>query len=163
MYLQSEQEFFSGPRLAPPPRRSLHATRRDYPAFRRAAVPVFYGVLAGSTHQEFAYLGPESHLPASSAGQRVATYFALAWLDRWLLRDRAATRRLLGARFDGSVDDSAIGLGRWDAATQHNVPYRLAGIPVRDALSRYYLSTADLGHVGCADLRTPAGCLAATR
>jgi dienelactone hydrolase len=159
MYLQSEQEFFAGPRLAPPPRRSLHATRRDYPHFRSRDVPVFYGVLAASTHQEFAYLGPESRLPASSTGQRVATYFALAWLDRWLGRDREATPRVLGARVDRSVDVSAIGLGHWDPVQQRNVPYRIAGLDVRDALSRYYLSTADVDDVDCRDLRVRGGCL----
>lgn len=159
MYLQSEQEFFSGPRLAPPPRRSLHATRRDYPHFVRRHVPVFYGVLAASTHQEFAYLGPESRLPASSTGQRVATYFALAWLDRWLGGDRSASGRLFGARFGRSVDVSAIGLGHWDPVEQRNVPYHLAGRAVRDALSRYYLSTADVDGIECPDLRAPHGCL----
>jgi fermentation-respiration switch protein FrsA (DUF1100 family) len=159
MYLQSEQELFAGPRLAPPPPKSLHGTRADYPRFVRRDVPVFYGVLARSTHQEFAYLGPEAHLPASSLGQRYATYFALAWLDRWLRDRHSATRRLLGPRFDRSVDVSSIGLGHWDPTTQQNVPHRIVGLKVRDALSRYYLSESRFDDVTCRDLRAVRGCL----
>ena len=153
MYLQSEQELFSGPRAAPPPSTALHATRADYTAAVARKVPTMFGVLAGSTHQEFAYVGPEAHLPASSAGQRVATYFTLAWLDRWLKGDRRATQRLLAARYDRSVDTSAIGLGHWDPATQTNQPYLLAGVPVRDTLSRYYVSRAAFDGRTCPDLR----------
>jgi pimeloyl-ACP methyl ester carboxylesterase len=153
MYLQSEQELVSGPRLAPPPATSLHATRADYRRFQRSRVPALFGVLAASTHQEFAYLGPEAHLPASAAGQRVATHFALAWLDRWVKGAVGAERRLLGPRFDASADRSAIGLGHWDPATQQNVPHRLAGRAFADALSRYYVSQADFGRHRCADLR----------
>ena len=158
LYLQSEQEFFSGPRLAPPPPTALHATRADYTRFRRAGVPVMFGVLASSTHQEFAYVGPEAHLPASSTGQRVATYYVLAWLDRWLRSSPDAAQRLLAKRFDNSVDRSSIGLGRWNPLTMENEPYRIAGAPVRDALSSYYVSRADFGSHHCTDLRRAAGC-----
>ena len=161
MYLQSEQELFSGPRLAPPPPEALHATRLDYPAYVRRDVPVLFGVLAGSTHQEFAYVGPESRLPASATGQRVASYYALAWLDRWLGGRTRAETRLLAKTFDDSVDVSNIGLGRWNAATQQNEPHLLAGRPVRDALSRYYASRADLGRVTCDDLRDLRTCMRA--
>ena len=155
MYLQSEQELFSGPRLAAPPPTALHATRRDYPVFVKRRVPVFYGVLAGSTHQEFAYVGPEAHLPASSAGQRVASYYLLAWLDRWVKGLRSSDARLLATRFDGSVDSSSIGLGWWDPISRSNQPYLLRGALVRDALSRYYVSRAAFDGRTDADLRSP--------
>lgn len=158
MYLQSEQELFSGPRLAPPPPEALHATRLDYPSYVRRGVPVLFGVLAGSTHQEFAYVGPESRLPASSTGQRVATYYALAWLDRWLKRQPSADRRLLAATFDDSVDVSSIGLGRWNPVTQQNEPHVLAGRATRDALSRYYVSRAHVPGHSCEDLRELQTC-----
>jgi pimeloyl-ACP methyl ester carboxylesterase len=156
LFLQSEQEFFAGPRLAPPPATSLHATRVDYPRFVAGRVPVFYAVLAASTHQEFAYVGPEAHLPASSIGQRVATYYALAWLGRYLKGSAGAQGRLFAPRFDRSVDTSAIGLGHWDPATMTNEPWHIAGIHVPDALSRYYVSRADVGRRHCTDLRS--GC-----
>lgn len=156
MYEQSEQELLSGPRLSPPPPTALHATRRDYPHFVRRHVPVFYDVLRSSTHQEFDYLGPESpHQTASRYGQRVATYFALAWLDRYVkgagighsrrVVRRNATGRLLAHRFDASVDRSSIGLGRWDPVTRTNQPYKIAGRRVRDALSRLYVSRYHFG------------------
>jgi len=158
MYLQSEQEFFSGPRLAAPPPEALHATRLDYPTYVRRGVPVVFGVLAASTHHEFAYLGPEARLPASATGQRVATYYALAWLDRWLKRQPSAERRLLAASFDNSADTSNIGLGRWNPQTQQNEPHLLAGRPVREALSRYYVSRASFGSRSCEDLRALQTC-----
>src|SRR3954451_12593395 len=86
LYEQSEQELFSGPRLAPPPPTALHATRADYADFVAAGLDTMYVVLRASTHQEFAYVGPEQGAPASRAGQRTATYLALAWLDRALRR-----------------------------------------------------------------------------
>lgn len=158
IYLQSEQEFFAGPRLAPPPPTGLHATRFDYPQFVRRRLPVLYAVLAGSTHQEFAYVGPEAHLPASARGQRVATYFALAWLDRWLKRTHSADNRLIATTFDTSTDTSSIGLGHWDPLTQTNRPHLLAGSLIRDALSRYYTSRADFDGYHCADLRSAREC-----
>lgn len=153
MFLQSEQELFSGPRLAAPPPTALHATRNDYPAFTKKRIPVWYGVLAGSTHQEFAYVGPEAHLPASSAGQRVASYYALAWLDRWVAGKRSATSRLLGSRFDGSIDSSSTGLGRWDLLTRTNRPHLIQGRLTRDALSRYYVSQTAFDGRNDKDLR----------
>jgi fermentation-respiration switch protein FrsA (DUF1100 family) len=158
LFLQSEQELFSGPRLAAPPPTALHATRADYPRFVRAGIPVMFAVLAGSTHQEFEYVGPEAGQPASSTGQRVATYYVLAWLDRWLRGSAAAGRRLLASRFDASVDRSSIGLGRWNPQTMANEPYRIAGRPVGDALSSYYVSWADFGRHHCTDLRIAAAC-----
>jgi pimeloyl-ACP methyl ester carboxylesterase len=158
LYLQSEQEFFSGPRLAPPPPTALHATRADYTQFRHAGLPVMFGVLASSTHQEFEYVGPEAHLPASSTGQRVASYYVLAWLDRWLRGSKAAGRRLVAKRFDASVDSSSIGLGHWNPVTMTNEPYRISGSSVRDALSSYYVSRADFGTHHCIDLRSARVC-----
>jgi hypothetical protein len=109
LYEQSEQELVSGPRLAAPPPTALHATREDYAAFVTRRVGTMYVVLRASNHSEFAYTGPDQPAPASRAGQRVATYFALAWLDRALSRARipgrrSANARLLAARFDRSVD-----------------------------------------------------------
>ena len=159
MFLQSEQELLSGPRLAPPPATALHATRADYAEAVRREVPTAFAVLAGSTHQEFAYVGPEAHLPASSLGQRIATYDSLAWLDRWVKGDRTGTQRVFADRFDRSVDVSSIGLGTWDPVTRSNRPYLIAGLATRDALSRYYVSRAAMDDRDCMDLRSAAkGC-----
>jgi dienelactone hydrolase len=157
LYEQSEQELLSGPRLAAPPPTALHATRKDYPAFVAHRTAVMYAVLRASNHSEFAYSGPDQPAPASRAGQRVATYFALAWLDRRLARSRSRRRRanvrLRAARFDRSVDRSSIGLGHWNPATMTNHPYRIAGHRVAAALSDYYVSRYAFGGRRCRDMR----------
>jgi len=157
LYEQSEQELFSGPRLAPPPPTSLHGTRRDYPAFVARHIDAMYVVLRASNHSEFAYSGPDEPAPASRAGQRVATYFALAWLDRALRGRPDAATRLRAARFDRSMDVSSIGLGRWDPATQTNQPYRIAGEDIAAALSPYFVSRYAFGGHVCRDMRHVCG------
>jgi pimeloyl-ACP methyl ester carboxylesterase len=154
LWEQSEQETLSGPRLAPPPPTALHPTRQDYAAAVARGVDAMYVVPRASNHSEFAYSGPDQPAPASRAGQRVATYFALAWLDRAFKRPRrSANRRLLAARFDSSVDRSSIGLGRWDAATMTNDPYRITGARIADALSSNYVSRYAFGGRSCDDMR----------
>lgn len=161
LYEQSEQELLSGPRLAAPPPTALHATRRDYGAFVAGRIDTMYVVLRASNHSEFAYTGPDQPAPASRAGQRVAAYFALAWLDRRLKDSDATLRRdadarLLATRFDRSVDRSSIGLGTWDLATMTNHPYLIAGNRIAAAVSSYYVSRYAFGGHACGDMR--AGC-----
>jgi hypothetical protein len=152
LFEQSEQELLSGPRLAPPPPTALHATRQDYAAAVARHVDTMFTVLRASNHSEFAYAGPESGAPASRLGQRVATYFALAWLDR-ALRRPGGTRRLLARRFDRSVDRSSIGLGRWDPVAMANRPYRIGGGRIADALSAAYVSRYAFGGRACGDMK----------
>jgi pimeloyl-ACP methyl ester carboxylesterase len=155
LYEQSEQEMLSGPRVDTPPPTALHATRKDYAAFAERGIDTMFVVLRASNHSEFAYTGPERGAPASRAGQRVATYFALAWLDRRLKTRtrRVATARLRARRFDRSVDRSSIGLGTWDPATTTNRPHLIAGQRVADALSHNYVSRYALGRRACDDMR----------
>jgi pimeloyl-ACP methyl ester carboxylesterase len=160
LYEQSEQELVSGPRLAAPPPTALHATRQDYAAFVARGIDSMYVVLRASNHSEFAYTGPDLPAPASRAGQRVASYFALAWLDRRLAdssRRRAADARLGAAHFDRSVDRSSIGLGTWDPASMTNHPYLIAGDLVAAALSSYYVSRYAFGGHRCEDMRGGCG------
>jgi hypothetical protein len=152
MFEQSEQELFSGPRLAPPPPTALHATRADYAAAVARRVDTMFVVLRASNHQEFAYVGPEQGAPASRLGQRVATYFALAWLDR-ALGGHGGARRLLATGFDDSADRSSIGLGTWDPVAMANRPYRIAGAPIADALSSDYVSRYAFGAHRCDDMK----------
>jgi dienelactone hydrolase len=169
LYQQSEQELFSGPRLAAPSPQALHATRRDYDGSVARRIPSMYLVLRSSTHQEFAYLGPDSGQPASRYGQRVASYFTLAWLDMYVkgaldshrrgderAQRRDALRRLRRGWFNASVDRSSIGLGLWDVLTMTNRPYTIAGARVAAALSDYYVSRYALGRFRCEDIRS--GC-----
>lgn len=140
-----EDQNIFGPRhkapdLAEQPSVGVHAR------FREAGVPTSLIPLRGSTHQEWLYLPYQMVNPylapfanASRYGERVALYFTQAWLDRWLMPGRVADarRRLTAATFDGSADASSIGTGRADALGR-NVPYKIAGRRIDDALSRIY-------------------------
>ncbi len=121
--------------------------------------------LRSSTHLEYTYV--PYILPASRLGERVAWHYTLAWFDRYVKGDTSATQRLTETSFDGSGDASSIGAGTFDperAAANPadpeagNVPYRIAGLPVKDRVSFYYRSSYSLdgGALTCADLR--AGC-----
>jgi dienelactone hydrolase len=155
-FQQSEQENLIGPRHAPPPdREALHPARLSYHAFVSSCVDTKFIVLRSSTHREWSYFAPGLVSEASSKGERAALYESLAWLDRYLkgavtnrARGDEATqatdglRRLDAATFDGSVDRSSIGAGRWDQASGSNAPYTLEGDLVADHLSDYYDSDA---------------------
>lgn len=110
-------------------------------------------------------------LTHSIYGEMVATYYTLAWFDRYLADDDAeaddALQRLTASgtvAFDDSADLHSIGAGFFDpeaAGTDDeagNVPIEIAGIPVRNLLSFHYPSryVLDGGALACDDLR--AGC-----
>ncbi len=122
--------------------------------------------LRASTHLEYTYV--PYILPASRLGERVAWYYTLAWMDRYVRGRADAFTRLTAERFDASADASAIGAGRYDASAAlarptdpaaGNAPYRIAGLPVADRLSFYgasqYALTPPSGgaKVTCSDLR----------
>lgn len=132
---------------------------QDAPRFVGAKVPTALVVPDGSTHQDFNFLNypllwalastagtcPDcvARLNATRSGERVSLYYARAWFDRFLKRgkkSRRAARRLRARRFDGSSDASSIGQGRWEETEARNVPYRIAGGSVSDALSPVYHS-----------------------
>jgi dienelactone hydrolase len=138
-------------------------------ATRTASMQV---ALAGSTHQEWSYIpyqladpvaGP--FLNASSLGERVGVYYALAWFDRFLkgraLRHssaesaerRDADRRLLARTFDGSADRSSIGQGRYDAMHARNAPYKIAGRAVGTLLSSILRSAYAFDGRRCLDMQ----------
>jgi dienelactone hydrolase len=132
--------------------------------------------LRSSTHLEYTYVA--YNLPASRVGERVAMYYTLAWLDRYVKGDDAAFDRLTAKTFDASADASSIGAGTYDAnkaaaaptdTTAGNVPYTIKGLPVRDRVSIYYMSQYGItapegGTVTCVDMRKdcPAGPAPAT-
>ena len=81
----------------------------------------------------------------------------------------ARIERLTATKFDDSADVHSIGAGVFDATAHDpadpysgNIPYEIAGIPVPDAVSFYYLSQYSLRdpqnhHLAtCGDMR--AGC-----
>jgi hypothetical protein len=145
--------------------------------------------IRNGTHLTYSYI--PYVFPANELGERQAFYYTLAWLDEYLRGGRdpmlprgdTAYHRLTSlGRYDQSADhnnnqvdrgaaDVSFGAGTYDetAAAAHptnqaagNVPYKLAGISIRDTLSFYYYSEYRLhapGHHGlrrCNDML--AGC-----
>jgi dienelactone hydrolase len=125
--------------------------------------------LRGATHLTYSYI--PLVLPASELAERMASYYTIAWFDRFLRGEQSGYDRLTATTFDNSVDVHSIGAGTFDpqAALANpsdpeagNVPYKIAGIPVQNAASFYYLSQYRLtdpstGAVhACGDMR--AGC-----
>lgn len=111
-------------------------------------------------------------LPATQIGERIASYHTRAWFDLHLRGKAAAFDRLVAGTFDDSVDVHAIGTGAHDLAAADptdpysgNVPHKIAGLPVQDAVSFYYLSSYSLtdpltgARATCEDMR--GGCAAA--
>ncbi len=148
-----------------PPANHFAPAYRNYQTLADAKVPTMLVALRGSNHAEWSYIpyaiaNPIAPLTnASSEGGQVAHYYTLAWFDRWLKlgrNDPEAERRLLARQFDGSADRTAIGSGTYDAVTQSNVPYRLAGETVAEHLSALFLSGVAFGGVRCDDWQ--AGC-----
>jgi dienelactone hydrolase len=153
MGINAEAFFTPQPQTSAP---DPDAKRGTFLRFKEKGVPAMQIALRGSTHLEFTYV--PLILPASVDGERVAMYYTLAWFDRWLKGERLgrsktevsgtsvltqcadAVRRLTAKQFDDSADCSAIGTGKYDIATNSNVPYMLEGKDVAEYLSFYYLS-----------------------
>ena len=117
--------------------------------------------IRNGTH--LAYTAVPLVLPSNQIGERMASYYTLAWLDWKLKRSKDGLKRLTATTFDDSVDRTSIGAGVYDPAKADptdpysgNQPYLIEGIPVKDAVSFYYRSAYSLGDRVCADMR--AGC-----
>lgn len=148
-----------------PPANHLWPPYRAYRRFVAEEVPAMLVALRGSTHHEWSYVPHALTNPSSpvnnesSRGGQVGLYFTLAWLDYWLKpgEREEARSRLLARSFDDSVDVSSIGTGTFDAVTQDNAPYKIAGDMVADHLSVLFRSETNLSGFECEDLQ--AGCL----
>ena len=146
-----------------------------FDTIRTAGVDVMQIAPRASTHLDwtrFAAANPFGpSIDHGVYGEMVASYYTLAWLDRYVAGSKAeakeALRRLTASgtdRFDRSVDKYSIGSGFFDAdkATRNdeagNVPITIGGLPIRNLLSfqydsRYFLNG---GKLECDDMR--AGC-----
>jgi dienelactone hydrolase len=123
--------------------------------------------LRNATHLTYSYI--PAVLPANELGERMASYYTRAWFDLHLYGREKAYDRLVASTFDKSADVHSIGTGVFDVSQYDpsdpysgNVPYKIAGISVEDAVSFYYLSAYSLHHprtgalAVCEDMR--AGC-----
>jgi dienelactone hydrolase len=146
-----------------------------FDAIRAAGVDAMQVAPRASTHLDwtrFAAANPFGpSIDHGVYGEMVATYYSLAWLDRYVrttLR-KDALRRLTASgtdRFDRSADVHSIGSGFFDARKANashepeagNVPITIGGIPVRNLLSFQYDTrySLDGGTRSCDDVR--AGC-----
>ena len=150
-----------------------------FDTIRAAGVDTMQVALRASMHFEWSRFPSDPSRPHSIYGEAVATYYTLAWLDRYLAPARGrvpsrlvaldALRRLTASgnrRFDRSADVHSIGTGTFDArraaragnVEAGNVPVEIAGLRIRNLLSFHYDSRYSLagGTLRCDDMR--AGC-----
>ena len=165
--MSNDYAFNTQPRdTAPEP----EGKQGGYKQLVAAGVDAAEVVLRGATHLEYMYI--DAVLPASRLGERMASYYTVAWFDRYLKGEASAFDRLVATSFDGSADASSIGAGDYSQAkalanptdpTAGNVPYTIEGIPVENAVSFYYRSAYSLtspagGHWSCTDLTDASTC-----
>ena len=79
---------------APDPSSSLGG----YELWRQAGVDVFMYVVRGGTHIEWSVV---PYTSATTYGMAMTTYCTLAWIDRWVPRDRSLRRAAFGALISG--------------------------------------------------------------
>lgn len=164
--LTNDYGFYPQPASSPP---DPHAKDAGYKQVAGAGLDAQIVALRGATHLTYSYI--PLALPASELAERMASYYTLAWFDAQLRGDRTGFDRLTATKFDKSADAHSTGAGIFDAqlAAAHptdpfagNVPYKIAGIPVADAVSFYYQSEYALRDPRnrrlktCVDMR--AGC-----
>ncbi len=104
--------------------------------------------MRNATHLAYSYI--PLVFQSNQLGEREASYFTKAWFDHQLKGDTSG--RLTAAVCDDSVDRTSIGAGTYDPTAavptdpySGNVPYTIAGVPIRDAVSFYYRSAYSLG------------------
>jgi dienelactone hydrolase len=132
----------------------------DFQRVSAAGIDSMKVSLRAATHLDFTEFAPTP--PSSRYGAIVASYYTLAWFDRYLKNSTSAEARLVATKFDGSADAHYISGGTYDPSTGRNVPYRIGGQPVANRLSFHFRSAyfLDGGRARCEDMR--AGCAAVT-
>jgi dienelactone hydrolase len=144
----------------PPDPRGPGDKDTDFQRVSAAGVDSMKVSLRAATHLDFTEFAPTP--PSSRYGALVASYYTLAWFERYLENSTSAEARLTAAKFDGSADAHYISGGTYDAASGMNVPYRIGGQPVANRLSFHFRSAyfLDGGRARCEDIR--AGCAPVT-
>jgi hypothetical protein len=162
--LTNDYGFWTQPTTTPPDPQSKQA---GYKQIKAAGLDAQIVAFRGATHLTYTYI-PQV-FQANELSERMASYFTTAWFDAQLRRDPTGFARLTATTFDDSADKHSIGAGVYDAQAADptdpfsgNVPYKIDGIKVADAVSFYYQSAYALHDPSskqlrtCADMR--AGC-----
>ena len=164
--LTNDYLFNPQPMSSPPDAQSKAA---GYDQVVKAGFDSMQVAFRGATHLTYTYI--PYVLPASELAERFASYYTVAWLNRYLKGDDSAFKRLTATKFDDSADTDSIGAGLYDPQaaladptdpTAGNVPYKIAGISIPDIVSFYYMSQYKLTdphggrQVTCLDMG--AGC-----
>jgi dienelactone hydrolase len=147
--------FETDPQVTAP---DADAKLAGYEQVRDAGADAMEVVMRNATHLAYTYI---PHVfQSNQLGEREASYFTKAWLDYQLKRDESGLARLKAAKYDDSVDKTSIGAGTYDPRAavasdpySGNIPYTIAGIPIRDAVSFYYRSAYSLAGVVCEAMR----------
>jgi dienelactone hydrolase len=144
----------------PPDPRGPGDKDTDFQRVSTAGIDSMKVSLRAATHLDFTEFAPTP--PSSRYGALVASYYTLAWFDRYLRNSTSAEALLTATKFDDSADRHYISGGTYDASTGRNVPYRIGGQPVANRLSFHFRSAyfLDRGRARCEDIR--AGCPAVT-
>jgi alpha-beta hydrolase superfamily lysophospholipase len=162
--LTNDYVFNTQPMASPP---DPHAKDAGYKQVAAAGQDAEMVAFRNATHLTYSYI--PAVLPANELSERMASYYTRAFLDLELKRQANGYTRLTATKFDNSSDVHSIGAGVYDPSAavpgdpySGNVPYKIAGIPVADAVSFYYESEYALhnprtgGVATCVDMR--AGC-----
>jgi dienelactone hydrolase len=136
------------PLTPPDPAQHLGA----YQQLAKAGVDTMEITPRASTHYEWSYQPFPASLPASRYGELMSGYYTLAWFDRYLKGQSAATARLTATHFDASIDKHSIGAGTYDPAVG-NVPYTIGGKCVAGLVSFYFRSAISLRGAHVDDVR----------
>jgi hypothetical protein len=138
---------------SPPDPRGPGDKDTDFQRVAAAGVDSMKVSLRAATHLDFTEVSPTP--PSSRYGALVASYYTLAWFERYLRDSTPAEARLTAAKFDSSADAHYISGGTYDAASGKNVPYRIGGQPVANRLSFHFRSAyfLDGGRARCDDIR----------
>jgi hypothetical protein len=161
--LTNDYLFNPQPMASPPDPQSKAA---GYHQVVKAGFDSMQVAFRNATHLTYSYV--PYVLPANELSERMASYYTVAWFDRYLKGDPTGFDRLTAKTFDRSADADLIGAGLYDPQaaladpanpTAGNVPYKIAGISVPNIVSFYYMSQYALRNpssgrrITCVDMR----------
>jgi hypothetical protein len=135
---QQADGYFLFPTLspqAPDPNSSLGG----FELWKKDGVDVFTYVVRGGTHIEWSVV---PYTSATTYGMAMNTYYTLAWIDRWVPRDRSIRRAAFGALVSGPTSKPS---DPWSA--NHFSTRRYSAIALRRPEAKagqWFIETVDL-------------------